>query len=284
MNSMFRGRLVIFCVSLLFSISLVGSAARQELIQDEILYVSSTGSDYNDGVSANSDHAWLTIQHAVDSVAVLDFGGYNVTISVADGSYSSVNVPPMIGSGKSVLSIVGNINYPSNCLISATNANAFYIEGYSGYPVWIKGFKVQTSGAGVGICALNGAEVNLANLDFGSCASGHVASSYGANVEFWGDYSVSGSAPQHYTAFRGGLITAERRTITFCNSPAFTMFAYANDLGLMVLDNMTFVNKSTVSGKRFQVDTNAVINSYGSGPTYLPGSLSGTVSTGGQYN
>jgi hypothetical protein len=51
---------------------------------------------------------------------------------------------------------------------------------------------------------------------------------------------------------------------------------------------MSIVNGNTFSGsatgKRYAIDTNAVVFVGGAGATYLPGDVTGTVATGAQYN
>lgn len=63
----------------------VNVAGREVLTVNRTYYVSTTGSDSNNGLAAGIP--FLTIQKAIDVVASLDIGIYNVTITLASGNY-----------------------------------------------------------------------------------------------------------------------------------------------------------------------------------------------------
>jgi hypothetical protein len=72
-----------------------GSAAtlqavvKERLGTDRIFYVRTDGNDNNNGLSNTAAGAFKTIQHACDVISsTLDLNGHNVTVNVADGSYS----------------------------------------------------------------------------------------------------------------------------------------------------------------------------------------------------
>ena len=88
---------------------------RERLTEDRIYYVSTTGSDSNDGLSI--DYPFLTIQHTIDVLAALDLNKYSVFISVSDGTYSDdiiIDTPWVGGFG---VFLIGNVSTPANVQI-----------------------------------------------------------------------------------------------------------------------------------------------------------------------
>jgi hypothetical protein len=51
--------------------------------------------------------------------------------------------------------------------------------------------------------------------------------------------------------------------------------------GVVVMHNITFTGST--AGQRYNVSGNGVIQTYGGGANYLPGSVVGSATTGGQY-
>ncbi|MHC5542321.1 hypothetical protein ACYOEI_29205, partial [Singulisphaera rosea] len=94
------------------------SAQRIKLTANATYYVATTGNDSNPGTSGSP---WLTVQHAVDyALNTVDSGGFNVTISVANGTYTGAAsiTKPMVGGG--LLIIQGNVGTPANVFFNVT--------------------------------------------------------------------------------------------------------------------------------------------------------------------
>lgn len=95
---------------------------REVLTANRTYYVRTDGNDGNSGLANTSGSAFLTVQKAIDIVAALDIGVFNVTIQVADGTYTGSVVVngPWLGSG--VVTVQGNLTTPANVLFN-TGAN-----------------------------------------------------------------------------------------------------------------------------------------------------------------
>jgi hypothetical protein len=71
--------------------------------------------------------------------------------------------------------------------------------------------------------------------------------------------------------------------VTITGTIAFgSTFAYCDRLSVIRTDSTTFTG-GTVTGKRYDVRTNAVIDTNSAGASHFPGNVAGTVATGGQY-
>lgn len=250
---------------------------RERLLADRTYYVRTDGSDSNNGLTNTSGGAFLTIAWAYAVVLTLDLGGFNVTIKVADGTYTGANqfnVAPLGG----ILTIEGNTTTPANCIISTTNAHCFFVA-FAGNMV-IKGFKVQSVTSGCGILASNSARVDVSNMDFGTCASAHIQAQFYSNISIQTNYTISGGATRHFNITGSGFCTSSNLTVTLTGTPAFTIFAYCDRQSFHSSAGMTFSGSAT--GQRYNVQTNGIILTGGTA-TYFPGNTSGTNATQGQY-
>lgn len=258
------------------------SWVREKLSAARTYYVRTDGSDNNTGLANTTGGAFLTIQKAVDVVCnTLDIQDYAVTIQVADGTYTAgVELKDIVGGG--TVTIQGNSGTPANVVISTTSATAISSSQYArGY--WaIKDMKLQTTTSGRCILVQRGGFLTYTNIVFGACAGNHIEVSAGSTIICLGNYAISGGATNHFISQFGGYLACSGRTITITGTPAFSnAFASSTDAGTISSSGCTFSGSTT--GTRYLASTNGVINTVGGGGNYFPGSVAGSVATGGQY-
>lgn len=242
-------------------------------------YVSPTGSDANDGLLNTTPVK--TIAKAIELLSKYHHRAYIPVIQLADGTYSeTVDLPEIISNNTSVRAYLrGNLTTPANVVISSNNANGtINARGSQGWQV--EGFKV-TNSVGSGIHARHNASLNYGKMVFGTCAQAHVVATTGAFVAAVDNYSIDAGAAQHFYSQLTGIVSAQSRTITITNTPAFSSaFAESTFNGTVWSQGCTFVGG--VTGKRYNATLNASIYTT-AGATYFPGSVAGTLSTGAQY-
>lgn len=249
---------------------------RNQLAADKTYYVSQvSGSDTNDGETSGT--AFATIGKAVAVVVATDLGGRNVTIDVADGNYiESLRLLPLLGGS---CTISGNTATPSSVtLTNVGSENCIACTGLAGQ--WrVEGMKLL--GNRVGIEA-EGGVIYFANMEFATTFI-HMRANYAGLIRADGNYVISASAEEHMRAANAASIIMFGRTVTLAGTPAFsTSFARAQNAAFLRCDGgMTFVGAA--AGQRYIAETFGAISTGGGGDSYLPGSIAGTVSTGGQY-
>jgi len=264
------------------AITCSASGGRIKLTGNANYYVNDTGgSDSNDCLTGGTP--CKTVQGAYNKLIQLDFNAYNVTVNVADGNYTTpfVAIQPQTGGG--ILSMVGNTTTPANVVMNATANNMIDIQ--NGARITINGMELRTTTSGYCIKASNYAVVTFGpNMRFGSAGSGHMqASAFGKIITSGGGYVISGGANYHLLALAQGQIElGYLGTVTLSGTPAFAVaFAYAGNLSLVSVPGITWSGAAT--GVRYIGLGNAVIDTNGSGASYLPGNAAGSVSTGAQY-
>jgi hypothetical protein len=256
-----------------------GGGGRELLTANRTYYVRTDGSNSNTGLVDSSGGAFLTIQKAVDVVATLDMGGYQIIIDIGDGTYNEdvtlKNVPGFASAGDIV--IRGNNGTPANVVVNSTTA-CFSASGVSNC-VWdIIDLKMVSGG--YGILATIGSNVRFGNVNFGACTSGQVVCS-SALVTCISNYSITGNSALHWYCDNQGTILVATFTITLTGTPAFsTGFVFCFNQGAIQCNAMTFTGSAT--GKRYTVSMNSTVYA-GAGATYLPGNAAGSTATGGQY-
>lgn len=249
--------------------------ARERLTAARTYYVRTDGSDSNTGLANTAGAAFLTIQKACDVAAGIDAAGYQVTIQLADGTYSAGAVPkPM--QGTLPLIITGNLSTPSNVYVNLTGSICFQVDKPSTY-VQITNMKLASTT--VCLRAFPAGLLEYGNIVFGAASVRHIDSIAQGYVSAIGNYSIVGAAPMHIFAQSGGHIRIVSRTVTLTGTPAFsTAFASSSAGATMDISANTFSGSAT--GSRYACSLNGVISTAGA---TLPGDAAGTTATGGQY-
>lgn len=258
---------------------------REILTANRTYYVNGAlGLDTNTGLAAGSGFAFKTIQRALNVVAALDLSIYNVTINVSDGTYPDTAqvIGPWVGTG--TVTIVGNTTTPANCIISTTNLNCLTCSA-SGR-IQISGFELRTTTSGSGLYATGNGQIAFTGpMRFGTTAAAgyHMQSDRGGIITGASAYSIVGGAGTHIACTTGGNVIAAGLAVTLAGTPAFsTAFIYCSRAGLVEYYSNTFPGTGA-TGTRYISDGNSVVFVLGGGPTYLPGSVAGSTSAGGQY-
>ena len=258
------------------------SRSREVLTAARTYYVRTDGNDSNNGLANTSGGAFLTVQAAMNKVATIDFGGFTITIQIADGTYSSTAaiVPRMTGqSGPANLIIQGNSGTPANVVLDNGASFGKVITSKASTSVTVKDLKLTAATNGYGLFS-DGGHIEFSNIDFGSCGQAHVFASRGFLTQT-GNTTISGNAAYHILSEFYGLVYLRSKTITASGSRAFTSFVLAQNGGGVDSSSMTFTG--TFTGQRYSSQANAIIQTYGSGASYFPGNSAGATSTGGLY-
>jgi hypothetical protein len=242
-------------------------------------YVRTDGNDSNSGLENTAGGAFLTIQKAVDVVYdTLDFGGFDVTIQIGDGTYTAgalINGPQ---TGRGTFTIQGNATTPSNVVISTTNAHAFKLDRYA--VLTLRDLEMRTTSFGTCLQVLS-SKVNHSNLVFGPAATFHIQVSFGSTVVA-GNYAIKGSAQTHIHVGTGATIWMNAITVTLTGTPNFSAsFIYATLCGAAHAQSITFTGSAT--GSRYHIDSNSAVLTFGAGVNYLPGNAAGSLASGGEY-
>jgi hypothetical protein len=103
---------------------------------------------------------------------------------------------------------------------------------------------------------------------------------FGGYLNCNGNYSISGSAPTHFSLSQAGNLNYDGTgggytiTITLSGTPNFsTCFAFCLSTASMVFTGTTFVGGAT--GTRFLCQYGAFIDTNGAGVNFFPGSVAG---------
>lgn len=237
-------------------------------------YVRPDGSDANNGLTNTAGGAFLTGQRALDVIATYDLGGFTATVQIGDGTYTGALVVPLTLGGNIV--IRGNATTPDNVLINVTGSCVAVQQPIN---LIVQDLKLQATVAGV--VAGRNSRVTCNNVTFGTCGYSHVAVDSGGRVQIGATCKIAGSAPS-FANLDNGHLDITLAAFTLVGTPAFsTAFITAQALAYARCVLPTFTGAAT--GKRYNLNTNAVINVNSAGENFLPGDVAGTRINGGQY-
>lgn len=260
----------------------------EQLTANRTYFVRTDGSDSNSGLSDTAGGAFLTIQRAVDAAASLDIGVYDVTISVAPGTYNEgtgVKLKSLVGGGVVTIRGSGALNTDTQVFTSGTvlqTQGVFYAFGITGR--WrVDNLRVYSTASGItaGVLAGGSASLTVGNIDYGSGFTIQIRALDGGSMLIDSSYSISAGAYQHYGSGQNGVIRAQGLTVSITGAPVFVSFCTAAQGGAVVALSLTFVGSAT--GPRYSAQVNGVINTAGAGASYFPGDSAGVSVTGGQY-
>lgn len=255
-------------------------------------YVSTTGADTNDGLTAETPLA--TIQQAIALASTnYDITGTVVQIILAAGTYGAVTLDGTVIRAK--VSLVG----PGSAGTTITSATTTSITIVNGANCTLSGLTIANTstntgdygGGSTGLFVGSGSICNLStDVAFGSCASGAHMWAYESGVisalpvgsGVGRNYTITGGATMHYYASLCGTITLVDATVTLTGTPNFsTAFAVADQSGAIGAWGNTYSGSAT--GARISATGNGTINAHGAGASYFPGNADGSQSSGGQY-
>ncbi|WP_386341927.1 hypothetical protein O4D10_09960 [Xanthomonas citri pv. citri] len=245
------------------------------LTQDLSLYVSNTGSDSNDGLSAAT--AFQTIQRAVTVVRTRYLlCGYTAIINVADGTYVENVLMGSVAGG--IVRFVGGTSAiwrnTAGYLLTMNEGGAIQVSGFTlGGGSTVNGILIRNRA----LCSFLGGHVFAVMTGFQIVA---IANSV---CYVNGNYSITGGGSYHYGVYDGGQLIIGGVTVTLTGTPAFTAFANVGRLGSINGGDNVFTFSGAATGQRYQIYTNGVIWVNGKGPNVFPGNAAGMVVAGGTY-
>lgn len=264
-------------------------SVREQLTANRTYFVRTDGSDSNNGLTNTSGGAFLTIQRAVDVVASLDIGIFNVTINIMDGSYNvgkGVRLKSLVGAG--TVTIQGSGASPINTQVFTTGSllpteAVFFAAGITGsWRVTNVGIYSTGSGAArVGVQASAGSRLTVGAIDYGAGFTAQARAIDSGALEIDSNYSISSGAGTSIESIGSSAVRIQNITVTIVGNPSFNSFCSANQCGVVVATGNAFIG--TANGPRYIASLNGVINTGGAGASYFPGDTSGAAVDGGRY-
>jgi hypothetical protein len=253
----------------------------------------STGNDSTyDGTSAtvvsSTVGPFATLQRADNEVVKYNMNGYSQYVHVANGTYvQSVSLLPTNGVG--TVFFVGNPSSPQSCMLQTTAANACAVlQQGGGYD--FEGFRFSTGSGCLDGFASNGGRTLIRNCHFGSCSRYHMSTGIaGASMMLDGGtitIEPGANCVGHVSGSLLGMITSNQY-----NRPNLVIqgavsvadaFIVATELGISQVFWNSITGAANVTGSKYHATMNGIIDSFGYGPSSIPGSTTGTLATGGQ--
>jgi hypothetical protein len=260
------------------------------------IYVNpTTGNDSNNGLTAGT--AFLTIQAAINAIyRNYDWNGYSCTIQLADGTYTNTGATGSFlayfggmpfGMMAFGLTLQGNPSNPQNVVLTSTNANSIAVDRTLMY---LNGLTIRATGGtwtinqiiGLGLNVSKGGWAQCSNMRFDNTGGMFsVRSDWNGVVVLTGtNNAITGSGTWGIAAGPFGTIYLSGATLNVTGWAATNSLWYA-DQGRMEVVSVTFTG--TATGQRYTAGYNGVIDTAGGGPNYLPGTIAGALTAGGQY-
>jgi hypothetical protein len=274
-----------------FRRALLSLQPRITLYNNTDFYVATSGNDANDGLTLGTP--WATLQHAANTIVnKYDVNGNNVTIHIANGTYSFFS---QVGNPLGIVGPItwlGNDATPDNVVIqSASSVNAA-VTSIGGYMV-LQGIKLTTTGGPFSTClsCVSAGSIIPKNVDFGSSTGAHIIAQTGGLVQFDGGCVISGGATYHIVCANNGFVGTGAVlgpgevpwTFVVSGTPTFSLSFVECSQGSVFINSSFMTYSGAANGKKFQVNDLGGINTAGAGVNFFPGNVAGTTSSIGFY-
>lgn len=269
---------------------LLTQAVRLRLAAALTLYVGPTGTDTANNCT-QSGAPCATLQHAYTVLQQeYDLNGQQVTIQLADGTYTaslSVN-GILLGQNGIPLIIAGDATTPANTVIAISGTSVSDITINYGAIVQVQNLEVKnTASAPFNYCMNvgNNAVLYLKNIIYAGCGSSDTEAGFHGTVYVLPGSAdvISASVGTHFEAYWNSVIdgcgSPGGCTLTLQNTPNFSgAFSHAFGNAIVVPQDITFSGQAT--GARCNAADNGVVDS-GANQGGLPGNSAGSAANGG---
>jgi hypothetical protein len=209
----------------------IARPSRVRLVAPLNLYVSTTGSDSNDGLTIGTP--WLHQQTAWNYIQDnLDANSQSIQANMADGTYDAgvFAANPPLGANAGI-NFLGNYHNPGNAITSITSGDCY--AATAGIIYQVEGFTVAASttggdyvGGGAGIATTSGGIIYYAKMQFEFCAGAHMDAS-GDISSLGRPYIINGASPVHTSAETGGDISTADSFVEIVGDNTFS-FAFVS--------------------------------------------------------
>lgn len=248
-------------------VSFPSGGAREVLTANRIYYVSTSGSDSNDGLSSGAPFA--TLNKARDAALQVDLNGYSVRIQHASSQTitSGINFgAPPVG-GNIILDLGGST-------LNVTSGNAV-TNSVAGFSLTVQNAVLGTTTSGDCVLSQNSAVIIIgSSITFGTCAGNHMYAQSGGQIVSSAGYSITGGAARHFRAQIYGVINVFAGTVTLTGTPAFGV-AFAQSLSSGTIQCFA-VFSGGATGSRYNASNLGTILTNNAGVNYFPGSTAGS--------
>lgn len=263
-----------------------GSVVTDTLQQTLNYYVRTDGDDDNDGLANTAARAFKTVQGAIDRLATFPrdankpSAGFSAKINIAAGTFAETVKLRSMAAFEAVR-IIG----AGDTTIIAGVTDAIVGVNPVDTPYSIETCKL-TATAGSCIRAENGNRISFTGVNFGAATVAHIQAHSHGKISCAGSYSISGGAAYHIYGDIGGIVDYGNAAIvaTLTASVTFSTATVALTQAHAKIVNTTVtwtLGAFSVTGKRYALLGNSVLNTAGGGASYIPGNASGTLGGAG---
>ena len=255
------------------------AGVREQLAGNRTYYVRTDGSDANDGLSNTAQGAFLTYEKAVAAALAIDHSIFEVTLEFGIGTFP-ITTPEISASSDFKINVRGQ-GYDQTILNGKLHVQDGVIAS-------VRDLHATGTGENASLRAETGATLNiLGTVKVSAGTHAHViASSNGTIYLTGGKIRVGAGGVSVLATTTGGYIQCwpGERIITDAPASFSNAVVRASDCGVITWQSTTVTETDgAISGRRYNANTNGVIQTFGGGASAIPGTTAGTETNGGVY-
>jgi hypothetical protein len=256
----------------------VVTGVREQLTGARTYYVRADGSDSNTGLVNSAGGAFLTLQKAFDTLAVLDFATYAVTISIGAGTFTGGHlIGPLLGESEPLDGVVIQGAGVGSTIIAVEEVGYYCSIYANGYTVTIN--DLTFTGSVIGNCnivwaASRGTTITLEDIGYSAMNNDNLLYALGPSLIIHiGTANISGTVGTICYGDQGTQIYFYAH-VTFTSAPTVSREALFMRNGAILWLPASTTN--TISGKKFTIAEFADLIVTSGDVANLPGTTLGT--------
>ena len=255
---------------------------------DTFYVVGPIGSDKNSGLKPTTDEGFATIQGAIDAISSRYITYGKISLKIAAGTYDGFRIEPSLVQNWEIVGDEKN-NAAYRIFAKTTSSRAGLGCGASASHVILRGFTFKTDAqsivsTGGGIDVYNCSVTLLPNHSPFACYDG-------GSLRLYGQINCTGTGSGVFDLQQGGQLEVGYKD-QFVDNTAYVNFINCRCESVLNVQNAAnaIINPAcckfagSITGRKYTIELNSVVQTYGGGANFLPGDSAGIITTGGQIS
>lgn len=255
---------------------------------DTFYVIGPSGSDKNTGLKPTPEDGFATIQGAIDALSGRYITQGTITLKISPGTYEGFSVSSSL---VQKWEIIGDQKNRTAYRIRAKNNASRAGIGCAAFAAYVvlRGLSFQTDAQN--IVSTTGAAIDVFDCSVTATSTSTPFASYGGRLAIYGQINVTGAGGVIFDLQQGGCLDVGYKDqyldntayVNFSNCQCISVFSSSGG-SIATINPINCKFSGSIVGRKYTIELNAIILTYGGGANFLPGDSAGIITTGGQFS
>lgn len=256
---------------------------------DTFYVIGPSGSDKNTGLKPTPEDGFATIQGAIDALSGRYITQGTITLKISPGTYEGFSVSSSLVQKWRIVGDQKNRAAYKIAAKSTINRAGIGCGAYGATYVVLQGLTFQCDAQN--IVSTSGGRIDVYDCSVTGTSASTPFASYGGRLAIYGQIYITSSGGTIFDLQQGGNLIVGFKDqyvdntayINFNNCQSSTVFSLSGgSIGLINPYSCKF--SGSITGRKYAIELNSILITYGGGSNFIPGDIAGVVGTGGQFS